>query len=78
MIRKYKGFNRPDANAETADEYAGKVLTDPLEMLMDADVDALKKYADENGINIGGATSQQGIYKKILENMKESTADNEE
>ncbi|MDR1692271.1 MAG: hypothetical protein LBR72_02845 [Oscillospiraceae bacterium] len=33
----------------------------------DWDVDALKAYAAENGVDIGSATSANGIIKKITE-----------
>ncbi len=35
--------------------------------LEDMDVDELKAYAEEKGIDIGKATSQKGILEKILE-----------
>lgn len=35
--------------------------------LENMDIDELKAYAEENGIDIGKATSQKGILEKILE-----------
>lgn len=35
--------------------------------LSEMDVEELKDYAEEKGINIGKATSQSGILEKILE-----------
>lgn len=35
-------------------------------------VDELKAYAEENGIDIGNATSQSGIIKKIRESAKDA------
>jgi len=35
------------------------------EQLLAMDAEQLKKYAKENSIDIGNATSQQGIFKKI-------------
>lgn len=40
--------------------------------LDDMDADELKAYADQNGIDIGKATSVEGILTKIKETEKES------
>lgn len=39
--------------------------------LKNTTVDELKTYAKEKGINLGKATSQEGILKKILEAEKD-------
>jgi hypothetical protein len=48
-------------------EEATSTVNDELkEQLKAMDIDHLKAYADEHGIDIGNATSANGIIKKIL------------
>lgn len=47
----------------------------PVEVisLEEMTAEELKAYAEENGIDIGKATSQEGILKKIQEAIEETT-----
>jgi hypothetical protein len=56
------GTDVADAEGEIADQLAAPV--DPIEAL---DVDGLKAYALENGVDIGRASSEDGIRAKIVE-----------
>lgn len=44
--------------------------TDGEKQLSEMDIEELKAYAEEKGIDIGKATSQAGILEKILEAQK--------
>lgn len=64
MIRKYAGTvlvpNDTAPQPPVFDE-----LAELKAQLITKDIDTLKQYANENGVDIGNATSQNGIYKKI-------------
>lgn len=68
MVRKYKGVAVPAA--VPAEPAAPDELEDLKKRLLEMDAEQLAAYAVENGIDIGNATSQQGIHKKILAHLE--------
>lgn len=50
---------------------ASGLISDTADSLSEMSVEELKAYAEENGIDIGNATSQSGIIKKIRESEKD-------
>jgi|LDZT01.1.fsa_nt_gi hypothetical protein len=59
---KAKGYKVEEAEADQDPEGSGEEVK-----LEEMTAEELKAYAEENGIDIGKATSQEGILKKIEE-----------
>ena len=58
MIRKYKASATPPTCPDSIEKLKQQLLS--------MDVNQITAYAMEHDIDIGGATTQQGIYKKII------------
>jgi hypothetical protein len=64
LLRRYKDRQIKKPEGATFQE---DVAPSSAVALEDMNVEELKAYAEEHGIDIGKATSQEGILKKIQE-----------
>jgi len=65
MIRKYKASAPPPEDSDSIEDLKRQLLA--------MDVNQITAYAMEHDVDIGGATTHQGIYKKILSQAQGGT-----
>jgi len=75
LLRRYR--DRRENVKTAADLSSAAVPVNEEVNLEEMTAEELKAYAEENGIDIGKATSQEGILKKIQEATEEQEPENE-
>jgi len=75
LLRRYRD-RRGSVKTAAEVESAAVPVTEEVN-LEEMTAEELKAYAEENGIDIGKATSQEGILKKIQEAAEEQEPENE-